>query len=86
MCSKIGYFYSWNKNRKRYSSATFSLESSNVSFRHHFTNDDSFLHYEILPIIGNHFVSSGIYENHRLTVLDEMGRIMKGFQGCEYVR
>ena len=72
-------FSFWDINRKRYSSVTFSLETSNVLFGHHFTSDDSFLHYEILPIIGNHFVSSGIYENHRLMVLDEMGRIMKGF-------
>ncbi len=72
------HFSLWDINRKRYSSVVFSLETSSVSFDHHFTSDDSFLHYEILPITGNHFVSSGIYENYRLLVLDEMGCIMKG--------
>ena len=80
---KENAFSCYDLNRRRYSTVRFNPEDDSWKVEHHFRLD-SLIHTFIQPIANNRYVSTGIYDDCQLMLLDEKGVPLKRFGEWPY--
>lgn len=80
---KENSFTFYDLNKRRYSTIHLNHEDDSWQMEHHFKSD-SLIHLSVLPVADNRYIATGMYPNHRLTLLDENGILLKGFFGIPY--
>lgn len=77
-----GFFF-YDANKSRYS--TIHLTRTDGSWRvEHLFKTDSLEYVCIQPIRDNKYIASGLYEEHKLVLLDKDGSFLKGFGEIPY--
>lgn len=76
-------FSFYDLNRRRYSTIHLNEEDGSWRVEHQF-NSDSLAHINVLPIVNNRYIATGMYEDYRLVLLDKDGMFQKGFGELPY--
>ena len=76
-------FSFYDLNRRRFSTIHLTEEDGSWRVEHQFRSD-SLPHINVLPIVNNQYLATGMYEDYRLVLLDKDGVFQKGFGELPY--
>ena len=78
LTEKENTFSFYDLNRRRYSTIHLNMDDDSWKVEHHFKSD-SMAHIMVKPIGDSQYLAIGMYQKHRLVLLDEQGIFQKGY-------